>query len=60
MSDFFKTIRGVNLAEILIREIPKIAFELKRMNDLKEQEFDLKIISCTEGGKLIGADKKTW
>jgi hypothetical protein len=37
--DFFRTIRGVNLAEVFIREIPKIAIELKRMNDLKEKEM---------------------
>jgi hypothetical protein len=40
MNDFFRTIRGVNLAEIIIRELPKLTKELKRMNDLKEKELE--------------------
>ena len=36
--DFFRSIRGVQLAETLIRELPKLVKELKRLNDLKEAE----------------------
>lgn len=37
--DFFQSIRGVQFAEIVIRELPKLVKEIKRMNDLKEQEL---------------------
>lgn len=37
--DFFQSIRGVQFAEIIIRELPKLVKEIKRMNDLKEQEL---------------------
>jgi hypothetical protein len=36
--DFFRSIRGVQFAETIIRELPKLVKELKRMNDLKEQK----------------------
>lgn len=37
--DFFQSIRGVQFAEIIIRELPKLVKELKRANDLKELEL---------------------
>ena len=39
MNDFFRSIRGVQFAEIIIRELPKLVNELKRANDLKEKEM---------------------
>jgi hypothetical protein len=39
LTDFFRSIRGVQLAETIIRELPKLVKELKRCNDLKEQEL---------------------
>jgi hypothetical protein len=36
--DFFRSIRGVQFAETIIRELPKLVKELKRANDLKEAE----------------------
>ena len=44
--DFWQTIRGVRLADIIQRELPKLTEELKRANDLKEEE--LKIIKTKE------------
>jgi hypothetical protein len=40
--DFWSTVRGVHLAEIVTRELPKLVKELKRANDLKEKELEAK------------------
>lgn len=40
--DFFQTVRGSHLADMVIRELPQLVKELKRMNDLKEKELELK------------------
>jgi hypothetical protein len=47
MLTFWDTVRGVRLADMLQRELPRLAEELKRANDLKEEE--LKIIKEKEG-----------
>lgn len=39
MNDFFRSIRGVQFTEIIIRELPKLVKEIKRANDLKEEEL---------------------
>jgi hypothetical protein len=45
MMNFFDTVRGHNLADTLIRELPQIRKELKRQNDLKEKELKYKLQS---------------
>lgn len=39
--DFWNTIQGHKLAQIIITELPKISRQLERANDLKEMELEL-------------------
>lgn len=39
MMIFWDTVRGHQLTDTLIRELPKLQKELKRANDLKEKEL---------------------
>jgi hypothetical protein len=41
MLTFWDTVRGVRLADMLQRELPRLTEELKRANDLKEAELKL-------------------